>query len=65
MVKFNTTLFHPAWVTGFIDGEGTFYVGIYPKNDMVTGYQISLEFTVTQHINDAEPYSIFWIWLFD
>lgn len=53
MTKFNTTIFHPAWVTGFIDGEGTFYVGIYPKNDMATGYSVSLEFSITQHIRDT------------
>ncbi len=42
----------PKGVTGFIDGEGTFYVGITPKSDMSTGYQISLEFTITQHVRD-------------
>jgi hypothetical protein len=53
MSKFNTNIFHPAWVTGFIDGEGTFYVGIYPKKDLTRGFQVSLEFSVTQHIRDT------------
>lgn len=39
-------------MTGFIDGEGTFYVGIYAKDDMRTGYQVSLEFAITQHVRD-------------
>ncbi len=35
-------LLRRSTVTGFIDGEGTFYVGVYPKSDMATGYQVSL-----------------------
>ena len=52
MKHYNQTIFHPAWVTGFIDGEGTFFIGIQPKSDMKTGYQVILQFTITQHIRD-------------
>lgn len=54
MTSFNTHILNPAWVTAFIDGEGTFYVGIYKKNDMKMGYQVTLEFSITQHIRDIE-----------
>jgi hypothetical protein len=40
-------------VTGFIDGEGTFYCGINPRSDMKTGFQVTLEFVITQHIRDV------------
>lgn len=40
-------------MTGFIDGEGTFFVGINPKSDMATGYSVALEFSITQHIRDT------------
>jgi LAGLIDADG endonuclease len=52
MKNFNTNIFHPAWVTGFIDGEGTLYIGLQPKSDMATGYQVMLQFIITQHIRD-------------
>lgn len=52
MKRYNTSILNPAWVTGFIDGEGTFYVGLQPKLDIATGYQVMLQFTITQHIRD-------------
>ena len=42
------------WVTGFVDGEGCFYVGVNPHPEMSTGYQILPEFTVVQHERDAQ-----------
>jgi hypothetical protein len=42
------------WVTGFVDGEGCFHVGINPHADMQCGYQILPEFTVVQHERDVE-----------
>ena len=41
----------PFWLTGFVDGEGCFYVKI-TKARTVTGYQISLSFSISQHIRD-------------
>jgi hypothetical protein len=52
-MKYNTKILHPAWVTGFIDGEGTFYCGISPKSDMKIGFQVTLQFVITQHIRDV------------
>lgn len=54
MNKLNTTILNPFWVTGFIDGEGTFFVGITRHSTMALGYQVQLQFTITQHIRDAD-----------
>jgi len=42
------------WVTGFVDGEGCFHVGINEHSDMKTGYQVLPEFTVVQHERDVQ-----------
>ena len=42
------------WITGFVDGEGCFHVGINPHSDMKTGHQVLPEFTVVQHERDAQ-----------
>jgi hypothetical protein len=44
----------PSWVTGFVDGEGSFHVGINPHHDMKAGYQVLPEFTVVQHRRDEQ-----------
>ena len=45
---------HPMWVSGFVDGEGTFYVGINPNSTMTVGYQVLPEFRVVQHKRDIQ-----------
>lgn len=40
------------WITGFVDGEGCFHVGINKHEEMSAGYQILPEFTVVQHQRD-------------
>jgi LAGLIDADG endonuclease len=42
------------WVTGFVDGEGCFFVGINPHAEMTTGFQVLPEFTVVQHERDVQ-----------
>ena len=42
------------WITGFVDGEGCFHVGINPHSGMTTGFQVLPEFTVVQHERDAQ-----------
>jgi len=42
------------WIAGFTDGEGTFHIGINKNPTMTTGYQVLLEFVITQHERD-EP----------
>jgi hypothetical protein len=43
-----------AWITGFVDGEGCFYVGINEHSDMKSGFQVLPEFTVVQHKRDVQ-----------
>ena len=42
------------WVTGFVDGEGCFFVGINPHSEMTVGFQVLPEFTVVQHERDVQ-----------
>ena len=42
------------WITGFVDGEGCFYIGINKHDEMTSGYQILPEFTVVQHKRDVQ-----------
>jgi hypothetical protein len=42
------------WITGFVDGEGCFHVGIDPHKEMTAGYQVLPEFTVVQHKRDVQ-----------
>jgi LAGLIDADG endonuclease len=43
-----------GWVTGFVDGEGCFHVGVNPRPDMTAGAQVLPEFTVVQHERDVQ-----------
>lgn len=45
---------HSEWITGFVDGEGCFHVGISSHREMTTGYQVLPEFTVVQHERDVQ-----------
>ena len=42
------------WITGFVDGEGCFHVGISKHGEMTTGFQVLPEFTVVQHKRDVQ-----------
>lgn len=42
------------WITGFVDGEGCFHVGINPHHEMTAGLQVLPEFTVVQHKRDVQ-----------
>jgi hypothetical protein len=44
----------PEWITGFVDGEGCFHIGINRHSGMGCGYQVLPEFTVVQHERDVE-----------
>ena len=45
---------NPYWVSGFVDGEGTFYVGINRNITMKSGFQVLPEFRVVQHEKDIK-----------
>jgi len=51
---YNSNILHPQWVVGFIDGEGCFHISVSKNSTMKLGYQVSLEFTITQHVRDKE-----------
>jgi LAGLIDADG endonuclease len=42
------------WITGFVDGEGCFHVGINANGEMTAGFQVLPEFTVVQHRRDVQ-----------
>ena len=42
------------WISGFVDGEGCFYVGINRQPKMSLGYQVLPEFRIVQHKRDVE-----------
>jgi hypothetical protein len=42
------------WITGFVDGEGCFHVGVNAHAEMQSGYQVLPEFTVVQHERDVQ-----------
>lgn len=42
------------WITGFVDGEGCFHVGINANAEMTVGFQVLPEFTVVQHERDVQ-----------
>ena len=45
---------NPGWVSGFVDGEGTFYVGVYKNGKTGTGYQVLPEFRIVQHVKSIK-----------
>ena len=42
------------WITGFVDGEGCFHIGISKHPEMTLDYQVLPEFTVVQHKRDVQ-----------
>ncbi len=44
----------PYWVSGFVDGEGTFYVGINKNETMLNKFQVLPEFRIVQHKRDIK-----------
>ncbi len=44
----------PNWITGFVDGEGAFYIGINKQPSMTAGFQVLPEFRIVQHKRDIK-----------
>lgn len=42
----------PNWLSGFVDGEGYFYVRSLKNKNYSTGFSINLIFSISQHIRD-------------
>ena len=47
------TIPDPYWVTGFVDGEGTFAIKIYSSKTNV-GFAVQLRFRIPQHERDSK-----------
>jgi LAGLIDADG endonuclease len=43
---------NPNWITGFVEGEGSFFITTTKSKTYKTGYQIRLDFSIIQHIRD-------------
>lgn len=43
---------NPHWINGFIEGEGSFWVGIIKKNNSTSRLTPNLVFQITQHEKD-------------
>ena len=44
----------PNWLAGFASGEGSFNISIRKSNTHLSGYQVHLKFTLTQHWRDEQ-----------
>ena len=42
----------PNWMAGFVDGEGCFYVNTKKAKGYVTGFQVIMTFSLSQHVRD-------------
>ena len=42
----------PWWVTGFVDGEGCFYVSVTKNKNYKLGWEVRPSFIITQHVRD-------------
>lgn len=47
-VREDITIYDPYWVTGYIEGEGMFFINIYKRKDTVLGEGVKLVFKITQ-----------------
>ncbi len=45
---------NPDWVVGFVDGEGSFFVGVQRSPTVKIGFEVIPEFRVVQHARDLD-----------
>ncbi len=45
---------NPHWITGFVEADGGFHIGIIKSEAYKTGCQIRLDFNVVQHVRDKD-----------
>ena len=44
----------PGWLAGFTPGDGSFLVKLRKSSSYIQGFNVVLEFKLTQHIRDEE-----------
>lgn len=42
------------WISGFVSGDGNFFVDIFKSNSNKIGYQVKLRFSIVQHSRDKK-----------
>jgi hypothetical protein len=42
------------WISGFVCGDGNFFIDIFKSSSNKIGYQVKLRFSITQHSRDKE-----------
>ena len=52
--NYRMKLLHPAWVSGFTDGEGCFIVSTTKNKNLKLGWQVQLYFQISLHNKDLE-----------
>jgi LAGLIDADG endonuclease len=45
---------NPFWVSGFVDGEGRFFISIYKSTKLKTQHQIRIGFKITQGVKNSQ-----------
>jgi len=45
---------NPNWITGFVDGEGCFFVGLTKNSKCKVNFSVNLLFKINQHKRDTE-----------
>jgi hypothetical protein len=47
-------IYNPEWVSGFVEGEGCFFINIYKRKDSVLGEGVKLVFKITQDSRNSD-----------
>jgi LAGLIDADG endonuclease len=47
-------VYDPEWISGFVDGEGCFFVNIYKRKDSILGEGVKLVFKITQDERNSD-----------
>ena len=51
-------MIHPDYITGYVDGEGSFLISFSPRNKIRLGLEVRPSFSVSQRMDRSEVLSI-------
>jgi len=51
-------MLHPDYITGYVDGEGSFLISFSPRNKIRLGLEVRPSFSVSQRMDRSEVLSI-------